>query len=121
MTEIRDWKAFNDKRSQFRYLTEISFKKDNGSDEDGLWQVSIMLSNNNSRKGEEVGLTFIGCFGIKLSDLFAAMAVEIEVIDVRQYQIEGASYKIIDNEGSGIELFCRSISIRWQKPQEHQN
>jgi len=86
----------------FRQLTCLFLERA----DDGSWDLELKL---NDGFDAILAVTFIGCIDLTLGDVVQSPAVELHIYDVRDWQREGAYFKIVDEEGSGLVFFCKSI------------
>lgn len=108
MSENINWSYFNDHCLEYRQFGKIVFKNSVEGDDAGLWDIEVVFTDD-PRGSATLKAEFFRCFGIHTVDLFSAVAIELKVIDVSSHQIEGARYKIVDNESGAIDFYCHSL------------
>jgi hypothetical protein len=94
----------------FPYLTSVNASRSLTAT-DGFGKYSLVLTLSNTTQPISLTICFDGVFNLKLGAIDAQSCVVVEIEDVREEQIEGACFRVIDSGADLFSFFCREYFV----------
>ena len=104
--------SFNEIKSSFEYLEALYIKR-YCSDSNCEDIMTIVLSEdfNNSISHKKLIIKFTGIQKVKLNGMGSVAALNINIFDLTDSQMEDVKYKIDEDEENIFSFYCKSFSF----------
>ncbi len=96
---------------QFPYLTGINASR-SLTEAEGFGKHSLVLTLSNVNQPSGLTIYFEGVFNLKLGAIDSQSCVVIEIEDIRERQIEGACFRVIDSSANLFSFCCREYFVQ---------
>ena len=100
------------KPARYRMLKSIHFFRSVNENGYSLFDAEIIVTKGTKEHTDNIVLGCIGVFGLELGDIGSAFGLHVEIVDVSERQMEGASFLVKDVEGDAFTFFCRKFSAK---------
>jgi len=99
------------KPAYYRFLKSISLSRAVGPGGCGRFDVVITLSKVSGEAIEDLRLRCTGAFDISVKDIESMSGLQVDIETVKDRQIEGASYRVIEQEENAFSFFCDEFFV----------
>lgn len=95
-------------KNGYRFIVKIDIHREAIGDKFSKFDVEISLSNGDMRIAK---IYAWDCLDISIGKIDNMLSAFVESIDVRNDQIEGIRYKILDSENHLFKLLCLDFKV----------
>ena len=99
------------KPAYYRFLRSINFNRTVGPDGCGRFDVDIILSKIYGEDIENLRLRCTGVFDISVKNIESMSGLQIDIEPIQDRQIEGASFRVLEQEENAFSFFCDEFFV----------